>query len=88
MCGRTSRGHTGGRSHKISPPSFCGACLNFLLREGFSRLSPSSTVKLNFVYPQINRFLLVGYLFIFCEEKSLRVQRKRKVFAVCIHSST
>ena len=28
--GRTSRGHTGGRSHKIfHPPSFCGACLNF-----------------------------------------------------------
>ena len=29
ICGRTSRGHTGGRSHRISPPSFCGACLNF-----------------------------------------------------------
>ena len=28
--GRTSRGHTGGRSHRIShPPSFGGACLNF-----------------------------------------------------------
>ena len=28
--GRTSRDHTGGRSHRIShPPSFCGACLNF-----------------------------------------------------------
>ena len=28
--GRTSRGHTGGRSHRIShTPSFCGACLNF-----------------------------------------------------------
>ena len=28
--GRTSRGHTGRRSHRIShPPSFCGACLNF-----------------------------------------------------------
>ena len=28
--GRTSRGHTEGRSHRIShPPSFCGACLNF-----------------------------------------------------------
>ena len=27
--GRTSRGHTGGRSHRISPPSFCGASLNF-----------------------------------------------------------
>ena len=28
-CGRTSRGYTGGRLHRISPPSFCGACLNF-----------------------------------------------------------
>ena len=28
--GRTSRDHTGGRSHMIfHPPSFCGACLNF-----------------------------------------------------------
>ena len=29
--GRTSRGHTGGRSHRIShpPPSFCGSCLHF-----------------------------------------------------------
>ena len=28
--GRTSRGHTGGRSHRIfHPPSFWGACLNF-----------------------------------------------------------
>ena len=28
--GRTSQGHTGGRSHRIfHPPSFCGACLNF-----------------------------------------------------------
>ena len=28
--GRTSRGHTGGRSHRISHrPYFCGACLNF-----------------------------------------------------------
>ena len=28
-CGRISRGHTGGSSHSISPPSICGACLNF-----------------------------------------------------------
>ena len=28
--GRTSRGHTGGRSHRIfNRPSFCGACLDF-----------------------------------------------------------
>ena len=26
---RTSRGHTGGRSHRIFHPPFCGACLNF-----------------------------------------------------------
>ena len=26
---RTSRGHTGGRSHRISHPPFCGAYLNF-----------------------------------------------------------
>ena len=31
--GRASRGHTGGRSHRIShPPSFCGARLFFLAR--------------------------------------------------------
>ena len=27
--GRTSRGHRGGRSHRISHPPFCGAFLNF-----------------------------------------------------------
>ena len=27
--GRTSRGHTGRRSHRISHPPFCGASLNF-----------------------------------------------------------
>ena len=28
--GRISRGHTGGRSHRMfNPPSFCGACLDF-----------------------------------------------------------
>ena len=35
FAGRTSRGHTGGRSHRIShPPSFCGACLNFSREKG------------------------------------------------------
>ena len=27
--GRASRGYTGERSHRIYPPSLCGACLNF-----------------------------------------------------------
>ena len=48
--GRTSRGHTGGRSHRIShPPPFCGACLNFSREKIQPFLSPS-TVKSNFVY--------------------------------------
>ena len=29
-CGHTSRGHTGGRPHRIFTPFFCGACLIFL----------------------------------------------------------
>ena len=35
----------------------------FLSREGFSRLFPSSTVKSNFVYPRINRSHLSGMIF-------------------------
>ena len=46
--GRTSRGHTGGRSHRIShPPSFCGTRLNFS-REKDCTSFPSSTVKSTF----------------------------------------
>ena len=49
--GRTSRGHTGGRSHRIShPPSFSGACLNFSREKDSAFHFPSSTVKSNFVY--------------------------------------
>ena len=48
--GRTSRGHTGGRSHRIShPPSFCGACLIFFAR----RIQPFISLvdrESNFVY--------------------------------------
>ena len=58
--GRTSRGHTGGRSHRISPPSFCDVCLTFY-REKDSAVPFSSTVKSNFVYPRINRSPLVGH---------------------------
>ena len=64
-CGRTSRGHAGGRSHRICPPSFCGACLSFS-RVRDSSFFPSSTVKSNFVYPRQNRSPLNGHdLFIF-----------------------
>ena len=37
--GRTSRGHTGGKSHRIfNPPSFCGACLDFCREKDFLSL--------------------------------------------------
>ena len=42
--GRTSRGHTGGRSHRIShPPSFCGACLIFSREEDSAIPFPRQT---------------------------------------------
>ena len=47
--GRTSRSHTGGRSHNIShPPSFCGACLNFSCEKGSA--IPFPCRPWNFVY--------------------------------------
>ena len=78
--GRTSRGHTGGRSHRrrvtqeeghtgFLHNSFCDACPNFFSREGFSLSFPSSTVKSIFcvVYPRNNRSPLVGHFFFrFC----------------------
>ena len=51
-CGRTSRVHTRGRSHRISPPSFCGACLNFVAR----RIQPS----LSLVDREVEFCLFVG----------------------------
>ena len=39
--GRTSRGHTERRSHRIShPPSFCGVCLNFSREKGSAIIFP------------------------------------------------
>ena len=69
--GRTSRGHTGGSSHRIShPPSFCGACaLNFLREKDFSRSFLSSTVKSKFCVLTISSFsacwAFIFYLFIY-----------------------
>ena len=73
VCGRTSRGHTGARSHRISTPSFCGACLNFSREKDSAVPFLRRPWKSNFVYPRIYRFPIVGHLFhfiLFCEEKS------------------
>ena len=72
---RTSRGHTGGRSHRIShPPSFCGACLNFS-REKDSAISiprrPLSRILCT--NDLINRSPLVGHFFSFFLRKKKRL---------------
>ena len=62
-CGRTSRGHTGRRSHNISPPSFCGTCLNFYREKDLAVSFPRrcrSRIS-NFVYPRINRSPSIGH---------------------------
>ena len=49
LVGRTSRGHTGGRSHRIShPPSFCGACLHFFreMNSGIPYLLSEKIIRL------------------------------------------
>ena len=43
--GRTSRGHTGGRSHRISHPPFCGACLYFSREKDSAIPFPRRPVK-------------------------------------------
>ena len=58
-------GVTQEEGHRISPPSLCGACLNFFSWEGFSRPFPSSTVMSKSVHPRINRSPLVGHEFCF-----------------------
>ena len=70
--GRTSRGHTGGRSHRISPPSFYGACLNFY-REKESAVPfprrPCSRILCT--HELIDRSALLGhFFFFFCERKN------------------
>ena len=79
VCGRTSRGHTGGRLHRIfHPPSFCGACLHFYReKDSVSCSFPSSTVESNLRF--INRSPLVGHFLFFvrknpssCDDTEIR----------------
>ena len=65
--GRTSRGHTGGRSHRIShPPPFCGACLNFFAR----RIQPFLSLvdreaEFCVLLKRFNRPPLVGHFYFY-----------------------
>ena len=71
-CGCTSWGHTGGRSQSISPPSSCGACLNFYREKDsavpFPRRPCSRTLCTREL---IVLHLLLGMIFFFvCVRKS------------------
>ena len=79
-CGRTSRSHTGGRSHRVSPPSFCDACLNFCREKDLAGSFPSSTVKSIFVYPRIKivlHYLLGIYFYLFFREEKSQYRQKK-----------
>ena len=66
--GRTSRGHTGGRSHRIShPPSFFGACLYFS-REKDSAILILCTNDLIVLHPL--GILFSFFIFYFFSEKN------------------
>ena len=93
--GRTSRGHTGGRSHMIfNPPSFCGACLDFCRekdsaipfpRRPWSRILCTTGNELIVLHP-LGIFILVFYFlvrkipFAGIELTSQRVRRLRGAY--------
>ena len=60
--------HTGGGSHRISPPSFCGAYLNSYREEDLAApfpRRPRNRIS-NFVYPRIDRSLYSCWACFFC----------------------
>ena len=66
--GRTSRGHTVGRSHRICPPSSCSACLNFYREKDSAvdrnaEVSASTNQSLSHSHSSILLLLLFIYLF-------------------------
>ena len=90
--GRTSRGHTGGRSHRIShPSSFCGACLNFSREKGSATPFPRRPLCRILCNNDLIVLHLLGifFFFFFSEKKinlsgfelmSQRVRRLRGYF--------
>ena len=58
--GRTSRGHTGGRSHRIfNPPSFCGACLDFCREKDSCKLKKTKVLHGIERVPQCGCIILI-----------------------------
>ena len=64
VCERTSRGHAGARSHRIyHPPSFYGACLNFLAR-GIHPFLSLADREVKFLCSTYFRLLVVLHLLV------------------------
>ena len=62
--GRTSRGHTGGRSHRIfNPPSFCGACLDFCREKDSAIPFPRRPWSRILCTPPVGHFYFVFLVF-------------------------
>ena len=83
VVGRTSRGHTGGRSHRIShPPSFCSACLNFSREKDSAIPFPGRPwSRISCTNERFNRsslfghFLIILYIFLILCEKNYQLPR-------------
>ena len=73
-CGRTSRGHAGGKSQRISPPLLLWCLPLFFSREGFSRYFPSSIMMSNFcVLINVSFSTYQGKLILSCPRSRLRI---------------
>ena len=85
--GRTSRGHTGGRSHRIfNPPSFCGACLDFCREKDFQPFLSLVDREVEFCVLKyisyIYRPLLLLYYLLLCGCQTLRISKESDVVIV------
>ena len=61
--GRTSRGHTGGRSNRTSHPPFCGACLNFSREKDSAIPFPRVDREVDFCVLRFSRSPPVGHFY-------------------------
>ena len=80
-CGRTGRGHAEGRSHTISPPSFCGTCLDFSCEKDSAVPFPrvvDREVEFCVPCPRINLTC--------CEEKSQFMYVIKAFFSSLVHN--
>ena len=73
--GRTRRGHTGRRPHRsFFSPSFCGACLNFLIARGIQPFISLVDREVEFCVPTTESF---STCWAWCERKTQFVRLRR-----------